>query len=203
MVSEATIKRSKQVKNLGKLCPCVKDNDQTIYVNPTLLFQRLFVLIERVEDMTCYFQYELSSEPTSLFKDGFMQKGNKSSLGRVLTKKILELELTANDSTKYIIDGGALLHMVYWNIPAIYRDVINQYYNLVLRKYGDNCSLMFDGYRFLTKDHEHQRKSKHKYTGVMLQLDNDVLCKQSDFLSNDKNKTQFIELVGCVQAVTM
>lgn len=74
LVSEVTVKRSKQVKHLTELCPVVKVNNQTIYINPTVLnkWQRLIVLIERLEDMTRYFEYELSAEPTFLFKDGFM-----------------------------------------------------------------------------------------------------------------------------------
>ena len=55
-VSETTIKRSKPGKNLTKLCPGVKDNDQSIYVNPEVIFQRLIVLIEQMEDMTCSFK---------------------------------------------------------------------------------------------------------------------------------------------------
>ena len=55
-VSETTIKRSKPGKNLTKLCPGVKDNDQSIYVNPEVIFQRLIVLMEQMEDMTCSFK---------------------------------------------------------------------------------------------------------------------------------------------------
>ena len=55
-VSETTIKRSKPGKNLTKLCPGVKDNDQSIYVRPKVFFQRLIILIEQMEDMACSFK---------------------------------------------------------------------------------------------------------------------------------------------------
>ena len=73
-----------------------------------------------MEDMTHYFVYELSPEHTSLFKDGFMQKANKSALDRSLTKKAFELELEVLNSTKYVLDEETLLHRVCWNIPATY-----------------------------------------------------------------------------------
>ena len=85
-VNKSVVKRSKQVKSLAVLRPGVEVNNETIHVNPTALFQRLIMLIERSEDMTNYFEYELTPEPTSLFKDRFTRKPNKALLGKALTK---------------------------------------------------------------------------------------------------------------------
>ena len=51
-VNKAIIKHSKQVKRLAVLQPSIKDNNETIHVNPTIVFQRLIVLIEMLEDKT-------------------------------------------------------------------------------------------------------------------------------------------------------
>ena len=108
------------------LQPKVKVNNETIQVNPTILFQRLIVLIERSEDMIRYFEYELTPEPTELFKDGFMRKLNKASLGKALTKNSCTTHSALAEKSKYVLDGGALLHRDTWNITSTYNDVIKQ-----------------------------------------------------------------------------
>ena len=95
-------------------------------------------------------------------------------------------------NTKYVLDGGALLHKVSWNYPSTYGEVIQQYCNYVTRKYG-TCTIIFDGYNSSTKDQEHERRTNTKLTDVDLELQNEVQCKQSEFLSNRANKTQFIK----------
>ena len=140
------------------LQPSVEVNNETIQVNPTILFQRLIVLIERSEDMTSYFEYELTLEPTALFKDGFMRKPNKASLGKALAKNSCTTHSALAEKSKYVLDGGALLHRVTWNIPSTYNDVIKQYCLYIERKYGKDTLVVFDGYNSSTKDHEHQRQ---------------------------------------------
>ncbi|XP_065662104.1 uncharacterized protein LOC136084858 [Hydra vulgaris] len=115
-VNQAIIKRSKQVKILAKLMPSVKVNGDAFQVDPNVLFQRLIMLIERAEDLTDCFEYELTPEPTSLFKDGLMRKPKKAELGRELIKD--STILTENNDTTYILDGRALLHRVFLEIPS-------------------------------------------------------------------------------------
>ena len=80
-INKAIINRLKQ--------PNVKVNYETIHVNPTILFQRLIVLIERSEDIARYFEYELTLEPTALFNDGFMRK-SKYHLARPSKRVLLQ-----------------------------------------------------------------------------------------------------------------
>ena len=54
-------------------------------------------------------------------------------------------------------------------------------------------SIIFDGYNSSTEDQEHERRTNTKFTDVILELHNDVQCKQSEFLPNRINKTQFIK----------
>ena len=49
-----------------------------------VLFSRLVVLMRRTNDISSYFAYELAPVTTALFKDGMMQKPNKSSLAKGL-----------------------------------------------------------------------------------------------------------------------
>lgn len=89
-----------------------------------------------------------------------------------------------------------LLHRVCWKVPSTYADVVQQYCHYVERKYGQNITVVFDGYGSSTKDHEHQRRGKTKFSDVALQLQMEVNCNQAEFLSNKNNKTQLIELLA-------
>ena len=144
-VNKSVVKRSKQVKSLAVLRPGVQVNSVTIHVNPTVLFQRLIMLIERSEDMTSYFEYELTPEPTSLFKDRFMRKPNKALLGKALTKTSSTTHSEMAEATNYVLDGGALLHKVSWKVPSTYADVVQQYCDYVERKYGQNITVVLMG----------------------------------------------------------
>ena len=192
IVNKASIKRSKQVKTLASLLPAVKINGEQVCVDPNILFQRLIMLIDRSEDMTSCFEYELTPEPTSLFKDGLMRKPNKALLGRSLVKESSIIKDKV-DSALYVIDGGALLHRVCWNLPATGSKIIDQYTSYVGRKYGNRTCIIFDGYSAAsTKDHEHQRRGTRS-TEIVFKPTIQVNCKQSDFLSNSKNKSTLIK----------
>ena len=86
VVNQATIKRSKQVKTFATLLPAIKVNFDTIHADPNVLFQKLIMLIHGAEDLTDCFDYDLTPEPTSLFKDGLMRNPYKAQLGRELVK---------------------------------------------------------------------------------------------------------------------
>ena len=73
-----------------------------------------------MEDMACYYEYELYPEHTSLFKGDFMQKSNKSVQSKALTKKAFELEVAVPNSTRYVLDEETLLHRVCRKIQATY-----------------------------------------------------------------------------------
>ena len=61
-------------------------NNETVVVDPLVLFSRLIVLMNRFGDISCFFVHELAPMPTSLFKDNFMRKSSKSSLAHGLDK---------------------------------------------------------------------------------------------------------------------
>ena len=84
MVTEAKAETSKKGNTLITLTKDMQVGNQTSHVDPTVLFLRLIVLIERAEDTIKYFPYELTPIPTSLFKGNFMQHAEKSQLADVL-----------------------------------------------------------------------------------------------------------------------
>ena len=102
-----------------------KVRDGTIQINETVLFQRLIVLMERTDDLSAFFEHELTPTPTSLFKDGYLRKANKSDLASALTKNTTKLS-EASTKTSCVVDGGALFHRVYWNLPTTSAEILMQ-----------------------------------------------------------------------------
>ena len=73
-----------------------------------VLSSRLTLLVWREAEASSYLKYELTTEPTFLFKDNFRRDPDKPSLLKVLS--VIK--------TKYV-DGGFLLHRVRWNVRHI------------------------------------------------------------------------------------
>lgn len=84
ITTEAKAETSKNVKTLITLAKDMQVGNQTIHVDPTLLFLRLIVPFETAEDTMECFSYELIPIPTSLFKVNFMRRAEKSQLADAL-----------------------------------------------------------------------------------------------------------------------
>ena len=158
-------------------------------------FIRLIMLINKAEDLTDYFDEELTPETTSLFKDGLMRKPNKAQFGRELVKKS-EILREISKNTTYVLDRGALLHPVFWNLPATYSNIMEQYCTYILRKYGNHVHIVFHGYKSSIKDHEHQRRGKTFANIVFKPIANNLSFCQTittkHFQKNDTAVNKFI-----------
>ena len=86
--SNLSIKPNEQIKSLEELKVGVKLEKETIYVDPSVLFSGLLLMIEREQGMIEYFHYELALVPTSLFEDGLMGKYAKSVLIKAVAKNV-------------------------------------------------------------------------------------------------------------------
>ena len=193
-IPKATIKRSDQIKSLDSLYPGIQIDKQKVHIDPNHLFQRLIAIAQRETDMAPYFEYELTSIPTSLFKDGFMRKSQKSQLAKALQTGVEPC--VRNTEAMYVLDGGALLHRVKWQKKATYKEIAMQYVRYVRTRYGD-CSIVFDGYEQgpSTKDHEHKQRTGKTCEDIQLSETIKAHSDQQTFLSNEKNKSQFIKLL--------
>ena len=60
----------------------------SISMNPRVLFTRLSALAGRSEKSEQFFDFELTLDPMSLFKDGMMQKPDKSPLMNICLQKM-------------------------------------------------------------------------------------------------------------------
>ena len=174
--------------------------NEIVHFDPLRRFSRLISIAERPKKIKEYFKYELTQEPTSFFKDGFMRESHKSDLKNILIENVHNFE--TYPTSKIVVDGGALLHQVSWNKNCSYSEVIDQYCDYLQNNYG-SCIVVFDGYGngASTKDHEHRRRNKGMaFPYVKIELDMVAHNKQNDFSSNKLNKSQFISLLGnCLQ----
>ena len=194
-VAEATVKRSEQVKSLDHLYPGVQVDKKKISINPTILFSRLIAIVQREEDMRSFFDYELTTIPTSLFKDNVMRKTNKAQLAKALKEGVQPCEQSVQGF--HVLDGGSLLHRVKWSKKATYKEIAMQYVRHVQAKYGLAC-VIFDGYEQgpSLKDHEHQRRVTKTCADIQLSESMEARVEQQIFLANEHNKSQFITLLS-------
>ena len=88
--------------------PTTKIDDKNVHIDPTILFSRLTDLASFKENVVDNFSYELTPEPTSLFKHELIRKPNKATLRNhfdTKEKAILPIEFYV-----CVVDSGTLLH---------------------------------------------------------------------------------------------
>ena len=105
-VAEASIKRRDHIKPLAGLKPGIQVDHQKLNINPNILFSRLIAIVQREEDMSPYFDHELTAFPTSLFNDSFMCKSVKAQLAKSLTDPADSSE--HNMQAMHVLDGGPI-----------------------------------------------------------------------------------------------
>ena len=66
------MKRNDQIRLLAPLQDGVKLDNEKVQINPLVLLGRLTTFAQRQEDIKAQFNYELTPEPSLLFKDGLM-----------------------------------------------------------------------------------------------------------------------------------
>ena len=168
----ATVKRSEKAVTLVSLKPTIRIANETVVVDPLVLFSRLIILMSRFGDISGFFSFELAPVPTSLFKDNFMRKPNKASLSHALdkiyTKSVegnliqeIEDEIEESDDEDdlnssqpaaiesnhhHVIDGGYLLRRVVWDNDVTFRELIQRYMRYVrVRFQQEQSTIVFDG----------------------------------------------------------
>lgn len=178
----------------------VKIDGQLIQCDPQLLFQRLMLACKSDDDMGKYFRYELCTFPAALFDSPHMpREAQKSVLAKTMwnaTTHIGPARLQTN--VQYVVDGGALLHVIQWpkGCPT-YREICIVYCEYVVRKYG-KAVIVFDGYKDAsTKDITHLRRTRGKVSKKVNFTDEmKVTMRKDQFLTNTANKHNFIMMLG-------
>ncbi|KAK3730133.1 hypothetical protein QZH41_004828 [Actinostola sp. cb2023] len=205
---EYSFKKKDQAVTLGSKT-AVRINDDTVQVDPQLLFQRLSVIATggRYEDPRSLFRYEMCSFPSSLFdSSGLPRQANKPALADAIWGLVKNDEARITGNVKFVLDGGALLHRLPWPRGLTYDDICTLYVEYVTRRYG-KATIVFDGYEDgpSIKDATHQRRTGPcPGPAVNFASDMVVKSKKDEFLANQGNKQKFInilsgrfEMAGC------
>jgi hypothetical protein len=134
------------------------DDGQT-EIDANILFHRLIVLAMHEQDGKSSFSCELTPLPASLFKDGFMQKPNKSSL--YTSSAAGPMDAQVPHGVVFVVDGVCLLHRVRWRKGVVVSELMTVYSQYVRCHFGLTAHVVFDGYSEepSTKDDEHWRHS--------------------------------------------
>ena len=83
-------------------------NFYTTHIDPLILFTRLTAILQCEIGSVVNFDYEITAEPASLFKEGITRKPQKAVLRNLLLDKVIPCrDIIPNWC---VVDGGALLH---------------------------------------------------------------------------------------------
>jgi hypothetical protein len=111
----------------------VKIDDETVSIDPQLLFQRLITVADRSdEDIASIFKFELSTNPSSLFDNsGLPRAAQKSQLADAIWKlgycgSDQDVE---EDRLSYVVDGGSLIQKIPWPKNSTFRIICEHYYH--------------------------------------------------------------------------
>ncbi len=92
----------------------------------------------------------------------------------------------------HVLDSGSLIHRVKWAKKVTYKDIAMQYVRYVHAKYGNAC-IVFDGYDPGPSIKDHQIRVGKTCADIQPM---EAYVNQQTFLSNEKNKSQFISLLS-------
>ncbi len=166
----------------------------TMAMEPLTIFQRICILPESDASLENYFQFELLPYPLSLFDKAGMQKTKKSKLYSVLQ----DCDVYISSKDKFVIDGSFLLHRMLWTRGKTFNETTTTYVSHIERHFGSNCRNIFGGYKEKRlKSMEHRRQYTKCVPDIIIHRDNTITVSRELFLSNSKNKRQFIQLL-CV-----
>ncbi|KAK3728716.1 hypothetical protein QZH41_001096 [Actinostola sp. cb2023] len=146
-VATYSFKRKEQSVTLAARSS-IRIEDNRVHVDPQLLFQRLVIACNTTDDLEDVFRYELCSYPAALFDTPVtLRQPQKATLADALwTKLSSDAKSGPSGNVQYVLDGGALLHRVPWPRQVKYQEVCRIYCQYVLRKYGNQTVVVFDGY---------------------------------------------------------
>ena len=187
-IGDFVFKRSNQVVTFTSKIGA-KVGDETISVDPQLLFQRLTAVGNLLmEDTGNMFSYELSTFPSSLFESGMPREANKPTLGGCIWNMGDCSCISLPSACLFVLDGGSLLQRLPWLKNATFESICQSYVDYVTKRY-QNVVDVFDGYPncHTTKDVTHMRRTRG-ITGPEIHFTGNMPCKsrKETFLSNTK-----------------
>ena len=194
-VFEFSFQRKNQATNMQTTGVVI--GEETINIDPQVLFQRLIAIKDHHDYSSELFEYELCGYPPALFdRYELPREANKPQIADAVWEVTKSVQTKVpSDKTHFVIDGGALLQQIPWQHGVTYDHICKTYVQYVERHYGKQVTIVFDSYQHgpLTKDPIHQRR-KIRGVGPKVKLQSSAVIshKKDIFLSNDSNTQNFI-----------
>ena len=103
--------------------------------------------------------------------------------------------------THVVVDGGFLIqNKVFWKKDLTFGDIACSTVSSVLKQFGSNMTVVFDGYPSEPTTKDHADRSHLPKSGVGNSVDvtssKRLVLNRETFLSNSQNKQQFINLIS-------
>ena len=118
-VSQLSFKKKEQAVLMND-SSCVKIDEDEVYVDPQLLFQRLISAAHGsipVDDLDSFFSYELCTYPPSLFENvHLLRESRKSGLATDIqkTSQVDFKTVLRSEYVHHVLDGGSLITRITW-----------------------------------------------------------------------------------------
>ena len=128
-----------------------------------------------------------------------MNETDKPKLKHALLKLLPETVHVIPPISKYVLDGGSLLHKVPWTIGHTFAQICQAYVTYIKKRYGNCPTIVFDGGydAASTKDAAHVRRAKVRIEKtVRLHLNNQFSMSKSNFLLSKGNKQNLRVMLG-------
>ena len=134
-----------QEKAVTLSASAVRVNNETIQIDPQLLFQRLITAGTRNDWLEHILRFELCSYPPAIFEARHVKMpANKPALADAIWALIPRDVVGSTGQSQYVLNGGSLVHRILWQRGTTYNDICRQYTKYVTRKYG-HAFIVFDG----------------------------------------------------------
>ena len=109
----------------------IKIDNEEIFVDPVLLFQRLIASDQGIGcdvDVETAFSYELCTFPLALSENnGYLSEANKPQSANAIWKCIGTCHITPPNCAHHVLDGGSLLHKAVWKKGMTYKKIYKRY----------------------------------------------------------------------------
>ncbi|GBM40924.1 hypothetical protein AVEN_161571-1 [Araneus ventricosus] len=95
------------------------------------------------------------------------------------------------DNLYFVLDGGSLIHRVVWPKQETLGDVYTTYMSYIKRHYGDEVTVVFDGYTESSVNTNQRRRMKRTSREIIFNESTVLLDPQRQSLINLANKERF------------
>ena len=130
--------------------------------------------------------------PTSLSDPSeFMRKPDKASKGKYRKElsPSAQVELTTPVASKYINNGGWLIHQIPWKPGSTFKDIARSYNSFIKKNFANRAEVVFDSYDSCPSIKEHEYQLQQKLHSPKVQVSKVRQCQlaKNMFLSNTAN----------------